>query len=346
MSGLPNAARAARVLSGIQPSGVPTLGNYLGALRKWAELSRDGAREERTTRLFMVADLHALTVTPEPDALRESVVGLTASLLACGLDPQRCVLFQQSDVPQHAELSWVLGCHTPMNWLSRMTQYKDKGKGKAEALLGLYAYPSLMAADILLYRATHVPVGEDQQQHLEFSRLLAKRVNSQLRQELFIAPEAVMGDAARVMSLTDGLKKMSKSDPSEGSRIVLTDDADAIRRKVSRAKTDSLGVLALPLRPEERPEVANLVAMLAALRGEPDAQVARALDGANMQVLKAQLTDALVECVVPIGDEIKRIRKDPAYLEGVLAEGAQTAGGIAGDTMRKVKEALGLKAPR
>jgi tryptophanyl-tRNA synthetase len=203
-----------------------------------------------------------------------------------------------------------------------------------------------MAADILLYRATHVPVGEDQQQHLEFSRLLAKRVNSQLRRELFTAPATIPGDVARVMSLTDGRKKMSKSDTYEGSRIVLTDDADAIRRKISRAKTDSLGVLALPLNPKERPEVANMLNMLAALRGVPDAQVALALDGANMQALKQQLTDALVEHIVPIGDEIRRIREDPAYLDAVLAEGAQAATGIAAETMREVKEALGLKAPR
>lgn len=282
----------ARVLSGIQPTGVPHVGNYLGALRQWAALQR----EEGAELMYMVVDLHAMTVPFEPAALRRQSRQTAAALMACGVDPRRSALFKQSEVFQHAELNWVLGCFCSVGQMRRMTQFKDKSRdSQSGAPLGLFAYPVLQAADILLYRATHVPVGEDQRQHLELCRDVAQRVNDFAGEALFPPPEAYMvrGRGCRVMSLRDPTRKMSKSDAAPASRIDLTDDADAIRRKIARAVTDSEPAVSFD--PETRPGVSNLVSLLATLtdRGEDD--VVASMRGLRCSDLKAALTEGLVD---------------------------------------------------
>ena len=430
------------VLSGIQPTGVPHLGNYLGALRNWVRL-QDGwnpdaaggkSRDEpdlqgdsKLRTLYSVVDLHAITTPHSPAQLRADALDVTATLIACGLDPGSgsTTLFQQSHVREHAELAWLLSCRTPLGWLNRMTQFKQKSADAAASAgiknknaknknddpltsaaagvvsLGLYSYPVLMAADILLYRATHVPVGDDQLQHLELCRDIAGAFNRDFLEPMdaledcdgslemnatvqigsdksggggnseriakshrssFPLPKALLmpGASTRVMSLRDGTRKMSKSDPSSMSRIDLTDGPDAIAKKVRKAKTDSVsGSFRSAVGPEStRPEVRNLVGMIAALRtahgtsggsGDngcewTDLDVCNDLDARNATAkdLKMDLIDALVEHVCPIGEEIERLRSSPEYLSSVLNSGAETAGEIAEGTMKDVRRSMGL----
>lgn len=342
-----------RIFSGIQPTGIaPHIGNYLGAIKHWVHLQESSWEERRENEenvLFSVVDLHALTSRERTSSVREQTRDMTAALLACGLDPNRCVLYAQSDVAQHAELCWILSCFTPIGDLRRMTQYKDKSRAykEKEANLGLFSYPVLQAADILLYRATHVPVGDDQRQHLELSRSVAQRFNQFVgREGCLVPPETLIAgrDTCRLGSLRDATKKMSKSDPSDMSRINLTDNADEIRNKIRKAKTDS--EKGIEFDPERRPEVSNLVATYAAFQDMSIDRAIRDLTSSsqhnNMSGLKSAVTDVLIAHVCPIGDEIARLKEDQSYVDAVLERGATRARSIAEMTMRDVRNAMGL----
>jgi tryptophanyl-tRNA synthetase len=336
-----------RVFSGVQPTGNLHLGNYLGALVKFVAL------QERYDCIYCVVDLHAITVWQEPTELPRAIREVTAAFIACGIDPKLHVVFNQSQVAEHAELAWIFNCVARLGWLNRMTQFKEKaGKDRENASVGLYAYPALMAADILVYRATHVPVGEDQKQHLELSRDIAQKFNNDFGASIaahghgnafFPLPEPlIQGPATRVMSLRDGTKKMSKSDPSDYSRINLTDDADAIAQKIRKAKTDPE-----PLPHEEkelahRAEADNLVGIYAALAGTSKAQVLAEFGGAQFSAFKAALIDLLVGKLAPVNAEMRRLIADPAYIDQVLADGAMRAQNLAATTMRAVKDIVGF----
>jgi len=335
------------VFSGVQPTGNLHLGNYLGAIVKFVELQKSH------DCIYCVVDLHAITVPQDPQQLTSSIREVTAAFIACGIDPKAHIIFNQSQVPEHAELAWVFNCVARLGWLNRMTQFKEKaGKDRENASVGLYAYPALMAADILVYRATHVPVGEDQKQHLELSRDIAQKFNNDFSESIartgfgdafFPLPEPlIQGPATRVMSLRDGTKKMSKSDPSDYSRINLTDDADAIAQKVRKAKTDPE-----PLPSEEeglkpRPEADNLVGIYAALSGSSKSAVLKDFGGAQFSTFKSALVDLSVTRLGPIGAEMKKLTGDPAYIDSVLADGSERAGQIARKTMDAVKDILGF----
>ena len=330
-----------RIFSGVQPTGRGLhLGNYLGALRRFVEIQDSGA-----DALFCIVDLHAMTVRHDPRALRDSVRATTAAFLAAGLDPERSILFAQSSVRQHAELAWLLNCTARLGWLDRMTQFKDKAGADAEReSLGLYAYPVLMAADILLYGATHVPVGEDQRQHLELARDIAQRFNREHKRDLFVPPHALVGAAgARVMSLQDPTRKMSKSDPSDLGRIDLTDSADAIRRKIAKAVTDAGTMPETVADLADRPGLRNLVELHAALARTDLAAALADLQGQRFSDLKRRLTEALVAEIVPIGLRITALADAPDYIERVLDEGTGRAEAIAHATMRQVREACGYR---
>ncbi len=326
-----------RILSGVQPTGNLHLGNYLGAIRNWVPMQ---ATHEC---LFMLADLHAITVPQDPAALRKSVRETAAAYIACGIDPDKSAIFPQSAIPGHAELAWVLSCHTPLGWLNRMTQFKEKaGKNKENAVLGLYSYPVLMAADIILYKATHVPTGEDQKQHLELCRDIAGAFNRQYQTEFFPIPEPViLGAATRIMSLRDGTKKMSKSDESDYSRINLTDDADTIQLKFRKAKSDMVEG-GITYDETARPEAANLLNIYASLKGITREAAVAEIGAMNFFSFKQTLTDVAVEKLSPITAKMRELLADTAYLDGVLAKGVQKAGGIAGQTMREVKDLVGF----
>ena len=335
------------VFSGVQPTGNLHLGNYLGAIVKFVELQKSH------DCIYCVVDLHAITVPQDPQQLTSTIREVTAAFIACGIDPKAHIIFNQSQVPEHAELAWVFNCVARLGWLNRMTQFKEKaGKDRENASVGLYAYPALMAADILVYRATHVPVGEDQKQHLELSRDIAQKFNNDFSESIartgfgdafFPLPEPlIQGPATRVMSLRDGTKKMSKSDPSDYSRINLTDDADAIAQKVRKAKTDPE-----PLPSEEeglkpRPEADNLVGIYAALSGSSKSAVLKDFGGAQFSTFKSALVDLSVTRLGPIGAEMKKLTGDPAYIDSVLADGSERAGQIARKTMDAVKDILGF----
>lgn len=325
-----------RILSGVQPTGNLHLGNYLGAIRNWVKM------QDSHECLFMLADLHAITVPQDPHALRKHVRETAAAYIACGVDPQKSAIFHQSAISGHAELAWVLSCHAPLGWLNRMTQFKEKaGKQKDNAVLGLYSYPVLMAADIILYKATHVPVGEDQKQHLELCRDVAGAFNRHYGVECFPIPEPViMGEATRVMSLRDGTKKMSKSDESDYSRINLTDDAEAIALKFRKAKSDMEE--GITYEEEKRPEAANLLNIYAALR-DISREAAMAEVGAlNFSAFKAQLTEVAVAKLSPITTRMRELLAAPDYIDQVLARGVEKAGEIATHTMREVKDIIGF----
>ncbi len=332
-----------RVFSGIQPSGNMHLGNYLGAIRKFVDL------QTKHDCLYCVVDLHAITVWQDPKKLREQTFHITAAMLASGVDPERAVVFNQSAVPAHAELAWIFNCVARLGWLDRMTQFKDKaGKDKERASIGLYTYPVLQAADILVYKATHVPVGEDQKQHLELSRDIAAKFNREFDAgEFFPLPEPVIKGAfgaagARIMSLRDGTAKMSKSDPSDQATIYLADSADAIVRKIKRAKTDP-EPLPMALKDlEARPEAANLVGVYAALSGRSDGDILAEFGGQGFGVFKPALADLVVEKITPIGAELARLEADPGYLSRVLADGAARAGAIAEGTIAEVRKIVGF----
>jgi tryptophanyl-tRNA synthetase len=327
-----------RIFSGIQPTGALHLGNDLGAIVAWRELQ---AIADCT---FCIVDLHAITVFQDPEALRQSILLTAATYLACGLDPDRVTIYPQSAVPQHAELAWLLSCHTPMGWLNRMTQFKDKaGKNKDQAVLGLYAYPVLMAADIVLFGATHVPVGEDQKQHLELARDIAAAVNRAYHKDLLVIPEPMVSKVApRIMSLRDGTKKMSKSDPSDASRIHLTDDDDAIAQKIRRAKTDSD---ALPSDIEglaHRPEAKNLLTILSVLENRTLSDTLGTYAGQTFSVLKDDLTSALIAHITPIRQGIQERLADPEALTALLVSHAAVGREKAEATMARIRESFGF----
>lgn len=330
-----------RVLSGVQPSGNLHLGNYLGALVKFARL-----QHEIETFIF-VADLHAITVWQDPAKLKDQVREIAAAYLATGLDPKIATIFAQSAVPAHAELAWVFNCVARLGWLDRMTQFKDKaGKHKERESVGLYTYPVLQAADILVYKATHVPVGDDQKQHLELTRDIAQKFNNDFSAPgFFPLPEPVIqGPGARIMSLRDGSAKMSKSDPSEYSRINLTDDADAIAQKVRKARTDAEPLPETAEGLEARPEARNLVGIYAALAGVSEAQVLAEYAGQGFGAFKPKLADLAVEKLGPIGGEMRRLLADPAEIDRVLAAGAERANAIARPILADVKKLVGYWA--
>lgn len=328
-----------RVLSGIQPSGGMHLGNYLGAICKFVEL------QTKHDCYYFLADMHSITVWQDPKKLRAQTYHIVASYLAAGVDPNRATIFHQSAVHAHAELAWIFNCVARLGWLDRMTQFKDKaGKDKERASVGLYTYPVLQAADILIYKATHVPVGEDQKQHLELSRDIAGKFNREFDAEgFFPLPEPLIkGPGARIMSLRDGTAKMSKSDPSEQATIYLSDDADAISKKIKKAKTDPEPLPSEVAGLEGRPEAANLVGIYAALSDRGDASVLREFGGEGFGKFKSALADLVVAKIAPIGAELRRLEADPEYLRAVLLEGAARAAVIADKTIRDVKEIVGF----
>jgi tryptophanyl-tRNA synthetase len=330
-----------RIFSGVQPTGNLHLGNYLGAIRNWVALQKD------YDCIFCIVDLHALTLPQDPDELRKHTREVTAAYIAAGIDPEACVIFNQSAVPGHSELAWLLGTLTPLGWLNRMTQFKEKaGKHRENAGLGLYGYPVLMAADILLYKATHVPVGEDQKQHLELARDIAGAFNRRYGTEYFPLPEPqILGEATRVMSLRDGTKKMSKSDISDYSRLNMTDDAATIEQKVKKAKTDPLPLPETAKELESRPEADNLLGIYAALASESREQVLARYAGKGFSEFKKDLADLAVSVLGPIGDEMRRLSADPGYVDGILRRGAERANAIAGKHMTEVQDIMGLLRP-
>ncbi|MFW6027214.1 MAG: tryptophan--tRNA ligase [bacterium] len=328
-----------RVFSGIQPSGNLHLGNYLGAIKRFVEL------EKRRECIYCVVDMHAITVWQEPEALARNIREATAAYITCGLDPQRSILFNQSQVPEHAELAWVFNCVARMGWMQRMTQFKEKsGKHRERASLGLFAYPALMAADILAYKATHVPVGEDQKQHVELSRDIALKFNNDYGVPgFFPLPEPVIeGPAVRVMSLRDGTKKMSKSDESDYSRINLSDDADTIALKVRKARTDPDPLPAHVKELEGRPEAQNLVNIYAALAGEELMTVLDRFAGAPFSKFKEDLTELAVTELSPVAEGVRRLMADPAEIDRILRDGAGRARAIAAPVMNEVKHIVGF----
>ena len=327
-----------RIFSGVQPTGNLHLGNYLGAIRNWVRLQAD------YDCIFCVVDLHAITQWQEPAELIANTREVTAGMLAAGIDPQRCILFNQSQVAAHAELAWIFNCVARIGWLNRMTQFKEKaGKHRENASAGLYVYPNLMAADILLYKATHVPVGEDQKQHLELCRDIAQKFNSDYKVDFFpLIEPIILGEASRIMSLRDGTKKMSKSDPSDYSRINMTDGADAIAQKVRKARTDPEPLPGDPSGLAERPEAANLVGIYAALADLSTAEVCRHFAGAMFAKFKEELAALAVAKLGPIGAEMKRLKADAAYVDGVLRANAERARAIAAPILRAAQDIVGF----
>jgi tryptophanyl-tRNA synthetase len=330
-----------RIFSGVQPTGNLHLGNYLGAIRNWVALQHD------YECIFCIVDLHALTVPQDPAELRAHTREVTAAYIAAGIDPERCIIFNQSMVSAHAELAWLLACLTPLGWLNRMTQFKEKaGKQRDMAGLGLYSYPVLMAADILVYKATHVPVGEDQKQHLELSRDIAGAFNRRYERDFFPLPEPqIFGAATRVMSLRDGTAKMSKSDGSDYSRINMTDDADAVRLKIRRAKTDPEPLPDTLAALERRPEADNLVGIYAALSGQDREAALARLAGQNFAQFKEALSEVAVAVLGRIGGEMRRLLADPGHIDGILRRGAERADAIATPILREVQHITGLLRP-
>jgi len=325
-----------RILSGIQPTGNLHLGNYLGAIQQWVPL------QQVAECIFFIVDSHAITVPQDPKQLQANIRRTAATYLACGIDPERSIIFAQSSVPAHAELAWIFNCITPLGWLQRMTQFKEKSASQKEgACLGLLAYPVLQAADILLYHPQAVPVGEDQKQHLELTRDIALLFNRLVGHDYFALPEPLItAQGARIMSLRDGTKKMSKSDSSEASRIELTDTADAIAHKVRRAKSDADLIHAEHI--ENRPELANLLAILALLTGQTLDQTIEPYIGKGFSALKEALIEALVSIIIPIGEKTEALQQDAAYLDAILIKGQKAANVIAHATLMDVKERMGL----
>src|SRR5579883_1713066 len=340
-----------RVFSGVQPTGNLHLGNYLGAIVNFVKM------QETHNCIYCVVDMHAITQGPEvwggPSELARNTREVTAAFLAAGIDPKKHIVFNQSQVAGHAELTWIFNCVARIGWLNRMTQFKEKaGKDRENASVGLYDYPVLMAADILLYHATHVPVGEDQKQHLELARDIAQKFNNDFGDAIrahghgnafFPLPEPLItGEATRVMSLRDGTKKMSKSDPSDYSRINLTDDADAIAQKIRKAKTDPQPLPSEPAGLKSRPEADNLVGIYAALAGTTRANVLAQFGNAQFSTFKSALVDLSVAKLGPLGAEMKRLLRDPVAIDSILAHGAARAQKLAGETMKAVKDIVGF----
>lgn len=329
-----------RVFSGIQPSGGLTLGNYLGAMKRFVDMQDAGTHET----IYCMVDLHAITVAQDPKDLAHNTRELCAGFIASGIDPEKSVLFNQSQVPEHAQLGWIFNCVARMGWMGRMTQWKDKaGKNAEQASLGLFAYPALMAADILVYHATHVPVGEDQKQHLELTRDIAAKFNHDYGVDFFPITEPVIeGAATRVMSLRDGTKKMSKSDPSDLSRINMTDTADAIAKKIRKAKTDPEPLPKALDGLDERPDARNLVNIYAALAEITPQQVLDQHAGSQFGTFKPVLADLAVEKLAPIGTEMSRLMEDQAEIDRILARGAERGREIAAPILAKTLEIVGM----
>ncbi len=328
-----------RVFSGIQPSGGLTLGNYLGAMKRFVDMQNDGIET-----IYCMVDLHAITVWQDPDKLHHATRELCAGYIASGLDPVKSILFNQSQVAEHTQLAWIFNCVARMGWMQRMTQFKDKaGKNAQNASLGLFGYPALMAADILVYHTTHVPVGEDQKQHLELTRDIAAKFNHDYGVDFFPITEPVIeGAATRVMSLRDGSKKMSKSDPSDMSRINLTDDADTIAKKIRKAKTDPEPLPSDVDGVEERPEARNLINIYAALSEQSVDQVMTDVGGKAFSEFKPMLADLAVARMAPISGEMERLMQDPAEIDRILADGATRARVIAAPILKKTYEIVGM----
>jgi tryptophanyl-tRNA synthetase len=341
-------AFAPRVFSGMQPTGNLHLGNYLGAMVQWVEM------QKTHECIFCVVDMHAITVWQDPAELTGQIRSVTAAYLAAGIDPKRSILFNQSQVAEHAELTWIFNCVARLGWLNRMTQFKEKaGKDRENASVGLYAYPVLMAADILAYRATHVPVGEDQKQHLELARDIAQKFNNDFGDSIrkagiedgifFPQPEPVIiGPATRVMSLRDGTKKMSKSDASDLSRINMTDDADTIAKKIQKAKTDPQPLPSEEGDLESRPEADNLVGIYAALAHTTKAQVLKEHGGAQFSAFKKALAEVAVSRIGPVNAEMKRLLADAGEIDRLLRDGAARARTIAAPIVAQAKDVVGF----
>lgn len=329
-----------RVFSGVQPTGALTLGNYLGALKRFVDM-----QNEDYETIYCIVDLHAITVWQDPTTLRDQVREIAASYLASGLDPSKSTIFNQAAVEEHAQLAWIFNCVARMGWMQRMTQFKDKaGKNAQNASVGLFTYPALMAADILLYHATHVPVGDDQKQHLELTRDIATKFNHDFGQDFFPITEPVIGGpAARVMSLRDGSKKMSKSDPSDLSRINMADDADTIAQKIRKAKTDPEALPSEEAGLEGRAEARNLVAIYAALADDSIETVLRDVGGKQFSEFKPMLVERAVEKLSPISTEMRRLLNDKAEIDRVLADGAMRAKAIASPILQQTYEIVGLR---
>ena len=327
-----------RIFSGIQPTGNLHLGNYLGAIQNWVKLQDD------FECIYCVVDLHAITVPQDPVELTKSTREVAASVLAAGINPETSILFNQSQVPQHAELAWIFNCVARLGWLNRMTQFKEKaGKNRENATVGLYAYPTLMAADILAYKATHVPVGDDQKQHLELTRDIAQAFNAMYGEEFFPLPEPqILGKATRVMSLRDGNAKMSKSDPSEYSRITMTDDADAIMTKIKKAKTDPEPLPSEADGLEGRPEARNLVSIYAALAECSVDDVLAEYGGQGFGVFKPALAEVAIAKLAPITDQMNVYMQDPAQIDAILKDGAERAHAIAQPIMGDIRRLTGF----
>jgi tryptophanyl-tRNA synthetase len=332
-----------RVVSGIQPTGDLHLGNLLGAILRWVRM------QDEAECLFFLADLHALTVEVDPQRLRSNVREMAAALIASGIDPNKSILFAHSAVPAHAQLSWLLECTARVGWLNRMTQWKDKaGKNREGASVGLFTYPVLQAADILLYQATHVPVGDDQKQHIELARDIAIKFNTDFDVDLFVPPEPFIGggSAARVMSLRDGKSKMSKSDPSDMSRINLTDSDDLVAQKIRKAKTDPEPLPDDPALLDARPEARNLVGIYAAVAGSTIEDVLGQFAGQGFGAFKPALADALIALLAPLRSRLEEFRRDPAMLDKLLEEGAEKARDLGAPTLVKAYAAVGLPLVR
>jgi len=328
-----------RILSGVQPTGNLHLGNYLGAIKNFVKLQKD------YECYFMLADLHSITVFQDPEKLRENIIETAAIFLACGLDPKKNVIFCQSSVAGHSELAWIFNCVARIGWLNRMTQFKEKaGSNKEKASVGLYSYPTLMAADILLYKATHVPVGEDQKQHLELCRDIAVKFNNDFNcKDFFTLPEPIITkEVARIMSLKDGTKKMSKSDESEASRINLTDTEEDIEQKIKKAKTDNDLIPDNELKLTDRPEARNLINIFSILNGNTIEKTLKELSGKNFSELKNKLSESLIKEIVPIGKKIKEFKKDTDAIKKILKSGSEKANVESQKTIKEVHKIVGL----
>ena len=328
-----------RILSGVQPTGNLHLGNYLGAIKNFVKLQKD------YECYFMLADLHSITIFQDPKQLRENIIETAAVFLACGLDPKKNVIFCQSSVPGHSELAWIFNCVARIGWLNRMTQFKEKaGSNKEKASVGLYSYPTLMAADILLYKATHVPVGEDQKQHLELCRDIAVKFNNDFNcKDFFSLPEPIITkEVARIMSLKDGTKKMSKSDESEASRINLTDTEEDIIQKIRKAKTDNDLIPKNELQLADRSEARNLINILSILNSSTIEKTLKDLSGKNFSELKNKLSEVLIKEIVPIGKKIKEFKKDTDTIKKILKSGSEKANIESQKTIKEVHKIIGL----
>ncbi|MDC0653773.1 tryptophan--tRNA ligase [Candidatus Pelagibacter sp.] len=331
-----------KIFSGVQPTGNLHLGNYLGAIKNFVDLNN----EEDNKCIFCVVDLHAITVKQDPKELKKNIRETTATFIASGIDPKRSIIFNQSMVSAHCEAAWILSCVSRIGWLNRMTQFKEKaGRDKEKASIGLYSYPVLMAADILLYDATHVPVGDDQKQHLELCRDIAQKFNNDFDAPDFLrVPEPlIQKEFSRIMSLKDGMKKMSKSDPSDLSRINLTDEKDQITNKIKKAKTDPLPMPSGSKNLSERPEAENLLGIYSSLLNQKLEKSINDFDGKNFSEFKEKLSEILVEKISPISNEIKKLLGDPKYLDNILLEGSIQADIIASKKIKEIKKLVGFQ---